>query len=293
MYSPNTPLTENQSLVLSLSVEELTLIIGAMHIPSFMGFLAPNPLPGAAAQAAERSLRMRHFAMADENGNFIVDVNLARLLSVCAVPKHGLVVMPNFTTEAGYFNKAYEDDPKPKLHFFCVYEQDMVYHNRTQPGIHTFAAISSPDFLKLMLAAALEMTDVEAVPEVESPFYEVDKDSLVRAEALIYSEGQAAVYDRMLNDLNAPPSLARALAIGRKHLFGLIWRSDWQQPGYAYSDNTVVEDNGFIVIPAEEGGFWACHYEGANPEMAYFEAVSGAALIDEMVNRLHNTMGAA
>ena len=293
MYSPNTPLTENKSLVLSFSVEELTLMTAAMHIPSFLGFRPPARLPGAAAQAAERSLRLRQFARVGEEGKFVVDINVARLLSVCAVPEHTLVIMPDFTNTERYFSKEYEDDPKPRLHFFCVNGSDMVYHNRTQPGLHTFATMTSPDMLKMMLAAALEMQDIQAVPETEQGHYEVDKASLLHAEGLAAEGGKAAVYDRMINDLNAPPSLAQAIAEGRKHLFGLIWRNDWQEPGYAYSDTTLVENQGYIVLPALEGGFWIYTNTDAEPDMAFFESVSGVALIDEMVERLHQAMGVA
>jgi hypothetical protein len=144
--------------------------------------------------------------------------------------------------------------------------------------------------LKFTLAATLQVGNWGSLPDVAEPSYQVDNASLVNAEGLGSPE---AVYDRMVNDLNAPPSLARAIASRKKHLFGVVWRNDWQEPGYAYTENTLLENDGYIVVPAEEGGLWVYHYEGDNPKMAIFEAVSGIVLIDEMVNRLHTRMGIA
>ncbi len=293
MYDPNQSLAEGTSLILSLSVEELTLIVGAMHIPAFLGFRPPSPLPVAAAQAAERSMRLRRLAVVTDEGKFTVDINLARLLSVCAVPKHMLIVQQDFARGEGYFEKPYEGKPIPRFHFFCAHGFDMVYHNRATPGMHSFATLSNPEMVKVTLAAALQLPNVANVPDAPDAIYRVDHASLLNAEALFKTGGADAVYDRMINDLNAPQSLARALASRKKHLVGVVWRDDWQEPGYAYDEDTVLNSNGFIVVPAEEGGLWVYHVEGNNPKMAIFEAVNGVTLIDEMVNRLHTQMGIA
>jgi hypothetical protein len=168
-----------------------------------------------------------------------------------------------------------------------------VYHNRSQPGLHTFTAMTSPDLMKILLATILEIRDLDAAPDTSVDYYEVDQTSFNHAESLFMNDGPQAVYERMVDDLNAPPSLARALAEQRKHLFGLLWRSDWQQPGYAYTDNTLLEDMGYILVAAPEGGFWVGQQEGHGPQMAIFKPMSGAALIDDMVTRLHETMSVA
>lgn len=288
MYNPNQPLGEGNTLILSLSTEELTLVLGAMHIPSFLGFRPLSPLPIAAAQAAERSLRLRQLATVTQENKYMVDMNLARLLSICAVPTHMLVVQQDFARRDGYFRKPYEGKPMPRFHFICARDADMVYHNRATPGLHTFATLSNAEMIKVTLAAILQVGNLESIPDVAEPTYQVDHTSLVAAEGLGSAE---AVYDRMVNDLNAPPSLARAMAARKKHLMGVIWRNDWDEPGYAYTEDTLLESSGYIAVPAEEGGLWVYHVEGDNPKMAIFEAVSGVALIEEMVNRLHAQMG--
>jgi hypothetical protein len=290
MYQANQPLAQGNTLLMSLSTEELTLVLGAMHIPAFLGFRPPSPMPVAAAQAAERSLRLRQLATVSAEGKYVVDVNLARLLSVCAVPSHMLVVQQDFARREGYFEKPYEGHMIPRFHFFCARGSDIVYHNRATPGVHSFATISNAEMVKVTLATILQMPDVESIPDVVEPTYEVDHASLVNAERLGSPE---AVYDRMVNDLNAPPSLARGIASRKRHMVGVVRRNDWQEPGYAYTENTLLESDGYFVVPAEEGGLWVYHMEGDNPRMAIFEAVSGVALIDEMVNRLHAQMGMA
>jgi hypothetical protein len=293
MYNPNEPLSEGKTLILNLSVEELTLIVGAMQVPSFLGFRPPSPLPVAAAQAAERSLRLRQLAFGTADGKFTVDINLARLLSVCAVPTHMLVIQQDFARPEGYFEKSYEGKMLPRLHFICAHDSDMVYQNRAAQGIHTFATMSNAEMVKVTLATILQLGNLESLPDVAEPTYKVDHASLLKAEGLYKTGGAEAVYDRLINDLNAPLSLARALASRKKHLVGVVWRNDWQEPGYAYSEDTMLESSGYIVIPAEEGGVWAYHLEGDKPKMAVFEAVSGVMLVDEMVNRLHTQMGIA
>jgi len=275
-------------MILSLSTEELTLVLAAMHIPAFLGFRPPSPMPVAAAQAAERSLRLRELATITSQGKYTIDMNLARLISVCAVPTHMLVVQQDFARRDGYFAKPYEGQIIPRFHFFCAHASDMIYHNRATPGLHMFASISNPEMVKVTLATILQIPNLESIPDVVEPTYQVDHTSFLNAEGLGSPE---ATYDRMVNDLNAPPSLARAIASRKKHLLGVLWRNDWQESGYAYTENTLLERDGCVVVPAEEGGLWVYHMEGDNPRMAIFEAVSGVALIDEMVNRLHAQMG--
>ncbi len=293
MYNPTQPLGEGNTLILSLSTEELSLVVAAMHIPKFVGFRPPSPMPVSAAQSAERSLRLRQLAAVTTDGKFTVDINVARLLSICAVPTHMLVVRQDYSRIEGYFPKPYEGRLIPRLHFFAVRGTDMVYHNRSTPGLHSFATLSNAEMMKVTLAAILQVSNLESIPDVVEPTYQVDYASLLNAEGMFRTGGAEAVYDRMVNDLNAPPSLARVIASRQKHLMGVVWRNDWQEPGYAYTEDTLVESDGYIVVPAEEGGLWVYHVEGDNPKMAIFEAVSGVELIEEMVNRLHTQMGIA
>jgi hypothetical protein len=293
MYNPNQPLAEGNTLIVSLSTEELSLIVAAMHVPKFVGFRPPTDMPVAAAQAAERSLRLRGMAGVSPDGKFIVDVNLARLISVCAVPTHMLVVRQDFSRVEGYFTKPYENRLVPRLHFIGVHGSDMVYHNRATPGMHSFSVITNAEMLKIVLSATLQIPKLDSVPDAADATYKVDHASLLNAEGLHKTGGGEAVYDRMINDLNAPPSLARAIASRKKHLLGVVWRNDWEEPGYAYTEDTLVHSNGFVVVPAEEGGVWAYHVDGDNPKMAIFQPASAAMLVDEMVNRLHTQMGIA
>lgn len=280
-------------MVLGLSSEELTLVTAAMNIPSFLGFTSPGAMPGEAAAAGERSLRARGLAeVTPENGGTLtVSTELIRLLSVCAVPTHALIVMSDFP-DGGLIDpyQVEGEQEKAKAHFFCFRDTDMVYHNRSLPGLHTFTSLSEPDTLKIILAAILEAEDPAARPDAPAETYPVDRESLVNAQALKYGDGPEAVYDRLFNDLNAPHSLARALAYNSQFVVYLVRRNDWQSGDYGWTDKTQIEDAGCFVVPAEEGGLWVYTFEGSDPLMAYFNPMSAEAFIDDTVNRLHATM---
>jgi hypothetical protein len=287
MYSAQTPFSENQSFVISFSVEELTLITAAMKLPAFLGFRPPEPLPLAAAQAGERSLRLRGLAGVDENGKFIVSSELARLLSVCAVPDMMLVIGPSFNMPDGYFIKTYDETSVQKFFFFCVHGNDMVFHNRTLPGVHTFMALTSPDMVRTLTALGLGLSDVDAAPNAVDSF----RFTMDEYAAVEQASREADAVTRLMSEFSLPESLAQTLASQRKHMLALIWRNDWQQPGYAYTDETLLEQSGYYVMLAPEGGIWVIYPEGE--QTMVMMPANAADFIDSVLDDLHQMMGIA
>lgn len=286
MYSAQTPLSENQSFAISFSVEELTLITAAMKLPAFLGFKPPEPLPLAAAQAGERSLRLRGLAGVQEDGRPIISKELARLLSVCAVPDLMLVIGPGFTTPDGYYTKAYDETRVQKFYFFCVHGSDVVFHNRTMPGVHTFMTLNSADMLRALSALSLGLEDVDAMPDAPPDSLRFSPQDYAAIEQAARGEDAVA---RLTGEFSIPESLAQTLATQRKHMLALIWRNDWQEPGYAYSDDTLLEQSGYYVMQAPEGGLWVIYPEGE--QTMVIAPANGADFIDSVLGDLHQMMG--
>lgn len=287
MYSPDNTLKDNKTFVIGLSVEELTLITSALGLPSFLGFLPPEPLSSTAAMTGERSLRARELMTRDADDKYTIDTSLARLLSVCAVPTHVLGLFP-FMGSTGVFRKTYDDRLIPQIHLVCMRDGDAVYHNRSQPGMHTFMSLTSPKVIKMIAKTAFQIEDAEAMPDGPVEWFSIDRERLRKYRR--QPDKNAAVAAMTETD-GLPESLAMALLIPQVHVAGMLARSDWQGESYAYTDDTLIDSQFYYLHPALEGGFWVRYpADDAHTDTLHYYPHSGQQIIDRLIEDLHTIM---
>src|SRR5690606_33144790 len=130
------------------------------------------------------------------------------------------------------------------------------------------------------------LSDVDTAPDAPPDAFRFTLDEYAAVERA--SRGEDAVA-RLTGEFGLPESLAQTLATQRKHMFALIWRNDWQTSGYEYTDETLLEQDGYYVMLAPEGGLWAIYPEGEQT-MVMLPA-SGADFIDSVLGDLHQMMG--
>lgn len=238
---------KKESLAVSLSQEELFVILGYLEVSSMMG-LDGSVLDDLGEDrirlvlgVAERALVARGFLAPGESDNFKLDPTILAIAVTCATPEHTLVVTQN------------RPDKLAQAHFFHTARKMVVEHTIPASSIHQFIVLKDRE---AMVQSALSILAPDFQDALSCPCGRVPEYLVTQARDAALQGGQAAALS-VLAQTKLEPVTAEQFSLTLAHPLAnaTMVYIEHQEQGEMFADGfTVLQgtNGAWILRPVED-----------------------------------------
>lgn len=234
----NTLSMEQVDIALTLTFEELTVLLNIMEVDAFAGFdrqvlnqATPEQL-SFIESTARRGLIARQY-ISVEDGELKIEPLVLTLLTACVVPATTTVMVIN------------RPDAESELHYLHEAEEVVVAHTPQAEGFHRFIWRRTPQPL---VESALVVLNLQAESTVECPSAIVSESALTEAREAV-AQGEAQV-KTILQRAGVPQETAVSLAYSlvTAHTYATLAHINHEQENAQEGWTLLEAENGLWLI---------------------------------------------